>query len=143
MWSPFSFERPTHEYTTDALVTNVKIALETFSLFVQNAECLTENRFFCKMVNTDISQFAAQRMFRANIGLVFTMEQPKTVGSLVPLLMFFFGAVPLATASPSWNCSTGTDFCLLIPSERRTWHEASTNCFQRNGGLAHSDHFEV
>ncbi len=69
------------------------------------------------------------------------MEQPRKF-DYFSLLFFFTAAAPLVVTQ-SWNCSTGTNFCILNPSERRSWHEASVHCFQRYGGLAHSDHFQV
>ncbi|EFX70366.1 hypothetical protein DAPPUDRAFT_257208 [Daphnia pulex] len=63
------------------------------------------------------------------------------IGNFFKLLLIYFAGASHA-APQSWNCSTGTGFCILISEERRSWHDASDHCFQRRGGLAHSDHFE-
>ena len=68
---------------------------------------------------------------------------------IVGLIFFIFAFVVIfcATepleASQSWNCSTGTNLCILSPQMRLSWHDASMYCFQRNGGLTHSNHSKV
>jgi len=61
---------------------------------------------------------------------------------ILACVTIFCAAEPLEVAHP-WNCSTETDLCILTPPMRLSWQEASAYCFQRSGGLSHSDNFEV
>jgi hypothetical protein len=61
---------------------------------------------------------------------------------IIAFIVISSAAQPLEVAQP-WNCSTGTDLCFLTPPMRLSWHEASAYCFQRSGGLSHSNDFKV
>lgn len=61
---------------------------------------------------------------------------------IIAFIVISSAAEPLEVAQP-WNCSTGTDLCFLTPPMRLSWQEASAYCFQRSGGLSHSNDFKV
>lgn len=64
-------------------------------------------------------------------------------------LLFLFICLTFVppSATQEWNCTLelglARGLCVFRSNERRTFQEASTHCFQRNGGLPHGNDTEV